>query len=97
MSAHRHAAKLDIGTVGPMLDFVGYTGDALVDHLMARHRQGCLICGDDLAHDEPFEICHIEPLRDATDAASLARLMALDNTGLAHARCNRRLGGRPLR
>ncbi len=80
-----------------MLKFAGYNGRMIVDHLERRHAQGCLICGNEIANDERFEVCHIDPLAGARDRGSLARLMALDNIGLSHVSCNLRLGTRPVR
>lgn len=97
IAVHTRAKKLDIRPLGPMLDFVGYGGAELVEHLERRHRQGCLVCGNDLAPGEPFEICHIDPLCEAIDAGRLAALMQLSNLGLAHVSCNVRLGARPVR
>ena len=96
-AANLRAAKLDTAPIGPMANFVGYNGAQLVEHLQRRHAQGCLICGNDLVPGEVFEICHIDPLVEATDAAHLAALMALSNIGLAHVACNVRLAARPLR
>lgn len=95
-AAHHRARKLDVLPLGPMLDFVGYNGAELVEHLERRHAQGCLVCGNDIAPGEPFEICHIDPLACALDAGRLVTLMQLSNIGLAHVACNVRLGSRPL-
>lgn len=96
-AVHRRARRLDVLPLGPMLDFVGYGGAELVEHLERRHAQGCLVCGNDLAPDEPFEICHIDPLACALDAGRLVTLMQLSNIGLAHVACSVRLGKSPLR
>ena len=96
IAVHTRAKKLDIRPLGPILDFVGYGGADLIKHLERRHLQGCLVCGNDLAPGEPFEICHIDPLAGADDAGRLAALMQLSNIGLAHVDCNVRLGARPV-
>ena len=95
--ANQRATKLAEGPIGPMEDFVGYDGAALVAHLADRYEQGCLICGNDITAAERFEVCHIDPLALAFDPSSLAALMALSNIGLSHIACNVRLGPRPLR
>ncbi len=96
-ATNARAKTLGLGPVGPMLKFAGYNGGMLVDHLARRHAQGCLICGNEIAGSERFEVCHIDPLSAAHDRGSLARLMALENIGLAHVACNVRLGSRPVR
>ncbi len=94
--ADHRAKSIDCLPLGPLWAFVGYQRDELLDHLLRRHRQGCLICGDIFARDDRFEICHIDPLAEATNGVTLQRLMALTNIGLAHIECNMRLGARRL-
>ncbi|KKL00857.1 hypothetical protein LCGC14_2628290 [marine sediment metagenome] len=95
--AHQRAASLGLGPIGPMLKFAGHNGGMIVDHLGRRYAQGCLICGNEIAEGERFEVCHIDPLAAAHDLGSLARLMAMDNIGLSHVACNLRLRARPIR
>jgi len=87
---------LPVRQLGGLEAFCGYGGAELVEHLERRWRQGCLICGAPFT-GEPFEICHIDPLAEATDGIRLRELMELPNIGLSHISCNRRLGARPIR
>lgn len=91
----KRAEAIGMLPLGPFWAFVGYSRGDLIAHLENRHRQGCLLCGADHPGDHP-EIVHIDPLAIANNGASLQNLMQLSNIGLGHARCNRKLGAKPL-
>jgi hypothetical protein len=91
----QRAASLNMLPLGPFWSFVGYSRKDLIAHLERRHLQGCLLCGADHPGDYPV-IVHLDPLAIAHNSVSLQSLMQLSNIGLGHARCNRKLGTKPL-
>lgn len=91
---HHERHRLDLLPIPNMWTFLGYDRETYLQHMAARHRQGCLACGGAL--DPRPVIFHITPVSAATSGATLRIINQLRNIGFAHDRCNRHLGNKEL-